>query len=540
VNSPSTYSNPGQRLHDKASLSRLARTSIMWAYIRTAVLALIALPTSMVLARLLTPADFGIAAAATFFGQLAARLASGGMGAALVRLKNLRSDHISSIFVLNVVFSAIAGIALIVTAPLVGHFYGTPEVGWLLPLVAVDFMLGAYSMIQQALLKRDLRYKEMATIGALDMTVSSVGTVLFALLGFRFWSFVLGDICGGTVRLLYGVWLVGWHSRFRFVPAAARDLTSFALGSYARAMLEHLTRNVDNLVIGRTLGVTALGFYDKGFSSVNKLYENMTAVGPNVSFRVFAIIQDEPDRFRRAYRKVILTATLLAYPVFAVIATMAPHLVPVAFGQKWLPAVVPMQVLCVSFAFKALNQFATSASQARGWVWPHVWRQIVQVLCVVVGVYLATPWGISGASFAVVGASIVMFYLTQGMMRKATGLGWADILEPQAPSLMLAFMLGAALWGVASLAPHTASHLAVLAVQAGTAALVALLFAWLCPFSDVRALLHEIVSDVSPRIAALVWRDVEAVRAEAKARRRAERAAAGMASNADLQTPMVG
>jgi PST family polysaccharide transporter len=460
------------------------------------------------------------------------------MGAALVRLKDLRSEHISSIFVMNVAFSAAAAVALIVSAPMIGRFYGRPEVGWLLPLVAIDFALGAYSMIQQALLKRDLRYREMATIGALDATVSAVVSLMFALSGFRFWSLVLGDIAGGTVRLIYGVRLVGWHARFRFERAAARDLSNFALGSYVRGMLEHLTRNVDNLVVGRTLGVSALGFYDKAFSSINKLYENMTTVGPNVSFRIFAIIQDEPDRFRRAYRKVIMTATLVSYPVFGVIATMAPHLVPVAFGQRWLPAVVPMQVLCVSFSLKALNQFATSASQARGWVWPHVWRQIVQVLCVVIGVYLSSPWGVSGASFAVVGASAVMFYLTQGMMRKATGLGWADILEPQVPALIFSASLVSALWACAVLMPHATSHLAVLAVEAAVAAVVTLLFAWLCPFSDVRRLLHEVTSDMSPRIAAVVWRDVETERAQEKTRRRAERAAA-LTTSYDLKTPAV-
>ena len=497
---------------------------------------LIGFPTAMILARLLEPSDFGIAAAASFFGQLAGRLSSGGMGTALQRVKELRNDHLSTVFVLNLGFSVGVGLLLMATAPLVSRFYGTPEVGWLMPLVAINFTVSAFSMIQQTQLSRQLRYKELATIGSLDIATSAVTSVLFAAVGLRYWGLVLSDICGGVVRMLYGVRVVGWQARFRFVPSVVRELGSFAMGSCAKRTLEHLTRNSDSLIVGRMLGMTALGLYDKAFSSLGKLYYNVTSVGPNVSFRVFAMIQDEPDRFRRAYRKVVMTTTLMTYPMFGVIGAMAPHLIPVAFGEKWKPAVVPMQLLCVSFALKTLNQYATTASQARGWVWPQVWRQAVQVLCVVVGVYLATPWGINGASIAVVAATLVMCYLTQGMMRAATGLGWADILEPQVPSLTLTLALALPIWGVDALLPPSISDFAALVVQGGVAAIVALAFAWLCPLSDVRELLHEVVSDVSPRVAAFVWRDVEAERVEARARRRAERAAA-LSPGIDAETP---
>jgi PST family polysaccharide transporter len=521
---------------EKVALGRVARSSVMWGYLRSMTVGLIGFPTAMILARLLEPSDFGIAAAAMFFGQLAARLSSGGMGSALSRVKELRNEHISTVFVINFGFCVLVGLVLMAAAPFIGRFYGTPEVGWVMPLVALNFAVSAFSMIQQTQLSRDLRYKELATIGALDVGTAAVTSVIFAALGFRFWGLVASDICGGIARMLWGVRLVGWHARFRFSPAVVRELGSFAIGSYAKRTLESLTRNVDNMVVGKMLGMTALGFYDKAFSSVSKLYGSITSVGPNVSFRVFAMIQDDPDRFRRAYRKVVMTSTLMTYPMFGVIAATAPHLVPVAFGPKWGATVVPLQLLCVSFALKTMNHYATTASQARGWVWPQVWRMMAQVLCVVVGVYLATPWGINGASIAVVGATLVMCFLTQGMMRAATGLGWADILEPQLASVSLTLALGLPIWGVDLLLPDTVPHLLVLVAQLAVGGVIAALFAWLCPFADIRELLHEVVSDVSPRVAAFVWRDVEAERVEARARRRAERAAA-LTPGIDAETP---
>jgi teichuronic acid exporter len=522
--SPTERPHYSTRFKGQGSLGQVARTSVMWAYVRTAVIGLIGVPATIVLARLLSPADFGIAAAAIFFGQLAARLSSGGLGSALVRIKIISEDHISTVFVVNAVMAVLGSLALILAAPYIAAFYGSPEVGRILPLVALNFTLGALSSVQQALLSRDLRYREMATIGSLDTLVGAVSAVVFASLGFRYWSLVLGDVCGAFVKWIGGIWFVGWHVRPRFVPAAAREMGSFAMGSYVQRLLLHMTRSVDQVVIGRMLGLTALGFYDKAFSVGNKVYSKMTVVGPAVSFRIFSIIQDEPERFRRAYRKVIMSATILGYVVFAGLATVAPHLLVVALGERWEPAVLPFQVLCVAFALKLLNQYATAAAQAKGWIWPQVWRQIVQILCIIVGVYFAAPWGIAAASLAVLGASIVQFFLTQSMMRRATGLGWADILAPQTPALAISAALVSVLWGIdAYLATKGAAHAVVLAAQVGSAAVLLLAFARWCPFQDTRTLMHDIVSDFSPRIAGVVWKDVATAQRDRK-RRQAERA----------------
>lgn len=513
---------PGKPL-DHRSLGRAARTSVMWAYARTGVIGLVGVPATIALARLLTPEDFGIAAAATFFGQLAGRLSTSGLGTALVRMKDLRGDHISTIFVVNVVLTVVGITALIAAAPYIGAFYRSPEVGQVLPLVSFNFALGALSVVQQALLTRDLRYRELATIGSLDVLVAAVTAVTFAFLGLRYWSLVLGDICGAFVKWVGGLWLVGWHMRFRFVPRAAREIGSFASASYAKQTLEHFGNNIDTMVIGRLLGVTALGFYDKAFSVTNKVFNKMTVVGPSVSFRILAIVQDEPERFRRVYRKVIMTATLVGYMVFGALAAMAPHLIVVAFGDRWRPTIVPLQILCAAFALKLLNRYANAAAQAKGWVWPQVWLQLLRIVLLVTGVYLAMPWGINGAAVAVLGAMAIVFVLMQTMMRKATGLRWLDIVQPQIPAVTAGASLFALLWGLdAMLSLRATPAPIILAAQVGATGLFMLAFAWWCPFRDARAVFFEIVNDLSPRAAGFVWKDV-AADATAKAVARARR-----------------
>jgi len=478
----------------------------MWTTARTYLVELITLPATILIAQLLSPFDFGVAAIATFFGRLAARVSNAGMGSALVRVKVLRDEHVSSIFVANLAVTAIAALALLGMAPYIARFYRAPEVASLIPLVTLDFVFSALSMVSQALLTRSMRYREMATLGAADTITAAVASVLFAWFGLGYWSIVLGAVCGSGVKWAWGVKLVGWQVSFKYVPSAARELLSFAAGTYTRGLLEYVSLSIDNLIVGRVLGVTALGFYDKAFSSAQRTYNKLTVGGPSVSFRALAMLQDEPERFQRAFEKIVISSTLVTYGVFAVFGAMGPHIIVFLFGEKWRESIVPFQLLCLAGALKASNAFGGAAANAKGWIWSNVWRQAVQMICIAVGVYVAAPWGINGAALAVVVSAGVMFLLTLSMVRAATGLGWLNQLRPHVPGLSLALILGGLVWGidVAFKAAGTPPHVVVLLVQGAVAALAAAAALRWTPFPSVAAVVHEIASDVSPKLAAIL------------------------------------
>ena len=509
------------------SLGRASRTGVMWTTARTYFVELVTLPSTIILAQLLSPFDFGVAAVATFFGRLAARVSNAGMGSALVRTKELRHEHVSSIFVANFTITMIAAGILLLMARPIATFYKEPAIATLIPLVTLDFVFSALSMVSQALLARGMRYKEMAALTSADSITVAVSSVVFAWLGFGYWSLVLAAVCGSGIKWAGGVMLVGWQMSFRFVPSAAKELLSFAFGTYARGLLEYVSLTIDNLIVGRVLGVTALGYYDKAFASTQRAYNKLTVGGPTVSFRALSVLQDDPPRFRRAFEKIVLSATVVTYAVFAVLGATGPHLILVLFGETWRPSIVPFQLLCVGGALRVSNAFSGAAANARGWIWSNVWRQGVYVACIAVGVYLAAPWGINGAALAVLAATGVMTMLTFSMLRAATGLGWGEVLHPHGPGLALAAVLGSLVWGVdlAFKSLGVTSHLLVLVVQnvvAGLAGIAALRWT---PFPMVANVVGEIVGDISPKLAALLAPGAVVERAPKTGRPRAPRPA---------------
>ena len=504
------------------SLGRASRTGVMWTTARTYLVEIITLPATIVLAQLLSPFDFGVAAIATFFGRLAARVSNAGMGSAIVRVKVLRDEHVSSIFVLNLIICAAAALILLATAQPLARFYDEPRITALMPFVALDFAFAAVSMVPQALLTRAMRYKDIATLAAADSIAAAAVSVLLAWQGFGYWSIVLGPLCGSILKWAWGVKLVGLQMNFRFVPSAARELLSFAFGTYTRGLLEYVSLNIDNLVVGRVLGMTSLGYYDKAFSTAQRAYNKLTLSGPSISFRALAIMQDDPARFHRAFEKIVVSATLLNYGVFAVLGAMGPHLIVFVFGEKWRPSIVPFQILCVGAAMRTASAFAGAAANARGWIWRNVWLQAGYVAMIAVGIFVAAPWGTDGAAAAVLAATTVMTLLTMWLLRAATEISWRQVLVPHVPGLLLAALLGGLVWAIDQgfLEAGITADLPVLVTQSAVAGLAGVVALRWTPFPLVATVVGEIVGDISPKLAALVAPGVVVERKSKAARAR--------------------
>jgi PST family polysaccharide transporter len=488
---------------------RLAKVGLVWGMLRVGGNSLLLIPASAVLARLLTPEDFGAAAAAYFFTALAARLTNVGFGASLVRLKDATREHQSSVFVVSLALAIGTWVVLSATAGAIGRFFDSPETAAILPVAAVGFIVVAFGVVPTALMSRDMRYRQSTTSDWIATITNIVVSIWLAWLGLAFWSLVYGRLAEDIVRTLARVWIVRWTPRLAFSGAAMRDVFSFGAGVQAKSLLDYSAQNLDNLIVGRTLGIGPLGFYDKAFGLVGKILANINVSGPSVTFRVFALIHEDRERFRRAYRKVIMSITLVGYPLLCGLAVSAPELIDVLFGAQWHSSVAPFQILCVAAMFKLLNMYASSATQAKGQVWSEVKRQVIHVALLVGAVTFFSRWGIAGAAFGVLLSTAAMTVLFQVLVQRLTRLDWRDMLGPQLPAMVctggLAVVLLATKAGM-RLAAAAAPAWTMLLLLVGVGGLFYLAFILFSPYSEVRGVVHETARDLAPGIARrLTW-----------------------------------
>ena len=484
-------------------LGRQARRGVAWSFLNEGVTELLLFPSSMLVARLLTPHEFGIAAAAGFFSLLAGRLSELGFNAALIRTRNLRPEHLSTAFVVNLGMGAATFAALVAVAPWVAAFYDTPETGRILPIAALAFLVVPFGTIPAALLSREMRFRQSTVVDWCNAVSFAVVTTLLAWLGFSYMSMVYGRLAALTAMTITRIFFARWRPRLTFSKDALREMFAFGAGVHAKRLLDYTAQNVDNLVIGRLYGMTALGLYDKAFSTMNRFLARINTGGPGVTFRIFSVINEEPQRFRRAYQKVLLSTTMIAFPAFGVLMVVAPQLMTVLFGEQWLAAAAPFRFLCLAGCLKLLNTYASSAIQAAGRVWGEVWRQAAGITLIVVSLAALRSWGPVGAAVGVLGATIVVSVLMHGLLVRVTHLHWRHILEPLTPALACtvgAIIFVAGVEGALRASFGTLRPWVLLGTQVVVAGVFYLAFILFAPIPRLRMLVRELTYDLAPAI----------------------------------------
>ncbi len=494
----------------KKSYGKTARKGAAWSIVRQGGHELIAVPMSMVMARLLSPQEFGVAVAASFFVLLASRLTQFGFSAALVRIKELREEHLSSVLVTSLGIGAVSYTVLFTAAPFIGRFFNSPDAGALVRVSALSFLISPFGSVSGAVIARSLAFRKAALVDWTDGIVGAVVTIGLALAGWSYWSIPWGQVAATLVRVVVQARLAGPIPRLRWSRQAIGELLSFGLGVHLKRLLEYASANLDNLVVGKMMDLTSLGLYDKAFSTMGRLVNRLTF--GQAPFRIFAMIHEDEARFRRAYTRLILSITMIGYPAFAVAIVVAGPLFDVLYGRRWSAAVFPFQVMCLGGMLKLLNAYAAQANEAAGGVWGQVRRQAVGTVLVVVGAATGTYYGgITGAAVGVTAATVILTVAMQDLVRRITGLSWWETVAPQVPALACAVTLAVVATGVgAALRANVGGEvppMMALATQAAAALTVYAMFVLFSPFGALRELVAETAADVLPaRVTGLLAR----------------------------------
>jgi O-antigen/teichoic acid export membrane protein len=495
---------------------KTAKVGALWSIGRESVTQMLGIPTALLLARLLTPADFGIAAAATFFIQLGKKLGNMGLNTSLVRMKDVREEHRASVFCINMVFGIVAWTTLMLVAPWIGTFYADDRVTGAVRVAATIFLVNFFGAVEYAVLQREMKFKEMAFVEWTGPVLFMPIAVTMAWTGWGYWSLIVAHVISNAASTCSKVYYGRWRPSLAVTRTGLAETVPFGLGIYAKRLLMYAAENLDSLIVGGLFGVTWLGFYDKAFNAAANM-SNRLAVGSSVMLRIFALIQEDRDRFVRAYAKVIIAATLTTLPVFAGLIVAAREFILVVFGEQWLPAVVPFQLLCVAGAVRALGGYSSAVVQANGQIWSEVWRRVAYVALVGASIYAFRAYGIQGAATGVLLATAVMTVLMQDLVRRILGLTWWEINRPLVPGVGNAIGTAAIVAMVTAAARSaTLADWQVLVLQAAAGGLFWITFVLFARFRLVQDVVDEVLDDLMP---SAVRRVVNRIRPQAQSGR---------------------
>jgi O-antigen/teichoic acid export membrane protein len=390
----------GSRAQAVTTLREQAIGAVGWSAAAQVARQAIGLVTSFVLARLLAPEEFGLigmAGAITAFATLFADL---GTGAAVVRERELGAAQRSSFFWLNSLLGLALAALLVTAAPVAARFYAEPRVLWVLPALALPFVISGVAVIPQALMQRELRLVELARLEIVAAALAAIAGIAAALLGAGVWSLVLQSIVLAVVTTLL-VWRqCHWRPQLLLQWAAVRPSMGFSLNLVGQRVVDYLHLNGDYLLIGHFLGATALGIYYLGYRLTAFVAQNVSAVLSRVLLAVFSRAQDDDEGLRRAYLESATAIALVTSPLLVGMMVVAGPAIRVLLGTKWESLVPVVTLLAPVGLSKALGSTVGVIYLAKGRSDLMFRWNLVVTAVVLTAFVVGLRWGVVGVAAA--------------------------------------------------------------------------------------------------------------------------------------------
>jgi teichuronic acid exporter len=442
------------------------------------------------LGRLLEPSDFGIVALATVALALVSVFVDSGFSQALIQRKNLGDEHTSTAFWISLGLAAFLTTALCAAAPLLGMALGEPAITPVLWAMSLVLPLDALSSVPAAVLQRDYGFRALALRRLVGVLAGSAVAVALALLNAGVWALVAQVLVGSAVSLVT-LWLSSpWRPSRLFSSAAARDLWAVGSNVLGVELIALSNTQLDKLLVGAFVGPTALGYYFVGSRVVQILLDLVTSVIGSLSLTTFARMQDDLQRVVRAYGLFTFASALITFPIVALLATLAPEIIPLLFGEQWDESVAIMQWLVPAAALTAISWFDKGLFVGIGKPRVILWLSLTQALLGIALLVVALPLGIVAVAASRSVRSLLSLPTRAYALKRFLGLGPLAYLKNFVKPLGAALAAGVAVVVLRQAGLTPLNDLLAVLLLGGSFAVVYVAVVLLIARSEVWALLR--------------------------------------------------
>ncbi|MEU0412074.1 oligosaccharide flippase family protein [Streptomyces griseorubiginosus] len=449
-----------------------------WTYLTSAACAAIQLPYAAVMARLLTPEDFGLMALAYLVPRFAHQFAQSGLGSAVIQRPSLTERDVRVIFAMALTLGTCSYAAVWSVAPYATELaHGPSDLTGMIRVLALSMLFGPLGTTSSGLLSRGMRYRAIALIDLFSFVVGyCVIACGSALLGAGVWSLVYGQL-GWSLLLSLLPYLMVRHSlRPLFDVPAMRDVMRFGGKVSANGLLEYLTADFAKLAIGRYVGVAAAGLYDRATLLASYPLQQIQQAASKVLLPGLSRIQHETSRLGASYADCTSVTTLVLFPLWAVIGASSEQLVALLLGGQWQGSVQLVPVLGLAGVFGLVAQFSGTVVEAMGVVGPKVVIHLVQLTVLVTGTALALHLGggLHALMAVLLVGQLVRLSLFQVWLNRLFPTTRRPTAQAYAQAAALSGLVWGALWSVQQALEGSCPGPVILVAKLASAAVLAL------------------------------------------------------------------
>ncbi len=413
------------------SLKTKAVSGMIWTAVQKYSTMGISFVSGIILARLLTPYDYGCIGMLTIFMTIAASFVDGGFASALIQKKRPTQEDYSTVFYWNMSVSLLMYFVLYLCAPAIARFYKIPLLSSVLRVQGLVLIINAVTIIQSNQLRKQFRFKKIAIVTILTSIISLIVTIILAYKGLGVWALVTQNIITAFIpSVIY--WLTNrWRPLLLFSKKSFRELFSFGFYMFMTHFVTNISSSIQGLLIGKVYSPATMGFYSKAHGTELLASKSISDVMTQVTYPLYAEVQDDRDRLIFMIKRLTTTLAYLTFPMMFILLLLAKPIFVLLYSERWLPCVPYFQILCIAglaICLQAVNMQAISAvgKSKIMFTWTLI-KRIFGMTCIVGGLFL---FGIKGLLCGMVINSWFAYLVNVWLVSKHIGYKfWRQMLD---------------------------------------------------------------------------------------------------------------
>lgn len=417
-------------------------SNFLWRFAERCGAQIVTFIVSIVLARILTPEDYGKVALITVFTTIMQVFVDSGLGVALIQKKDADDLDFSSVFYFNFVICLVLYAAMFFASPFIANFYNDSSLTPIIRVISLTIVISGVKGIQQSYVSRNMLFKRFfyATLGG--TIFSAILGIALAYTGFGVWAIVAQQLSNTTIDTLI-LWLtVKWRPKKMFSWERLKGLLSFGWKMLASSLLDTVYGNIRSLIIGKLYSSSDLAYYNQGQQFPNVVVTNINTSIDSVLLPTMASVQDDSQRVKTMTRRAIKTSTYIMAPLMMGLAFCAEPIVRLVLTDKWISCVPFLRIFCITYMFYPIHTANLNAIKAMGrsdlFLKLEIAKKIVGMILL-----LSTMWfGVMAMAYSLLVSSVLSQIINSWPNIKLLNYGYLEQLKDVIPSIALAVLMG--------------------------------------------------------------------------------------------------
>ncbi len=423
------------------TLKQTAVSGIFWSFSDSMATQVVQFIIGIILARILSPAEFGLIGMITVFLAISQSFVDSGFSQALIRKKEADNTDFSTVFYFNFLAGTALFLVLYFFAPAIARFYKQPELTDIARALAVIILINSTIITQRTKLFKRVDFRLLMKINLAAAIVSGTIAIIMALKGFGVWSLVWRSIIGSAVQAILLWYSNKWIPALIFSRESFKSLFSFGSKLLISGLIDTLYRNIYLLIIGKFFSAAELGFYTRADQFSRLASQNLTGTVQRVSYPVLSMVQDENERLKAGYKKLILSTMFITFAIMLGMAAVAKSMIITLIGEKWLPSVEYLQLLCLGAMLFPLHALNLNILNVKGrsdlFLKLEIVKKALAVPVIIIGVFL----GIRAMLIGMIILSFTAYFINSYYSGRLINYPVAEQIKDILPSFLLSLVV---------------------------------------------------------------------------------------------------